>query len=543
MNNKWINWLAVFLLVLMLVLEITSASTKSQTNDEAVHLMAGYSYLTEHDYRLNTEHPPLTKYLAAIPLLFLQPELDTGHPAWQTTNQWKMAPDFLYNNTVSADTLLFWGRLPTMLLSLLLGWLIFVWARKLFGARAGLLALIFYVFSPNILAHSRLITSDLAITFFWLLTFFILQRYLEKPTSKNLILLSITTGLTLLTKFSAPLIIPIIIIVLFIKFRRDPQTFSLQQLLLTIFSLFIFGFFVVWAGYGFELLRIKNDPFIIHNWGAAAAHLPFANLPIPFYHYWVGLIKVFSHSAYGQDTYLFGQYAMQGWWYYFPLAFIIKTPLTTIFLALTVKLAGLKWWLKNKRTKPIPFHYYLLIIPPLIYFLYALISNLNLGLRHILLIYPFIFILIGSMINWPIFKKKIWQGVLVILMAFYLFTSVNIYPDYLAYFNEAVGGPSSGPDYLLDSNLDWDQDYKTLKTYLNENNISEIYFNAANSAQAQYYLPGAKPIPAESEINFGPTSYLAVTVNSLYAENSQYSWLIKYQPVTRIGYSIYLYKF
>jgi len=482
----------------------------------------------------------LTKYLAAVPLLFLQPELDTAHPAWQTTNQWEMASDFLYNNTVPADTLLFWGRLPTMLLSILLGWLIFVWAKKLFGPKAGLLALIFYVFSPNILAHSRLITSDLAITFFWLLNFFVLQRYLAKPTGKNLIFFSIVTGLTLLTKFSALLIIPIIIIILLLRFRRDSQTFSLQQFLLTIFSLFVFGIFIIWAGYGFELIRIKDDPYIIHNLGTAAAHLPFFNLPIPFYHYWVGLIKVFSHSAYGQDTFLFGQYALQGWWYYFPLAFLLKTPLTTIFLALTVKIAGLKWWLKNRKAKQIPFFYYLLIIPPLLYFVYTLLSNLNLGLRHLLIIFPFIFILISQVINWPFLKKKAGQVLLIALIAFYLYSSINIFPHYLAYFNEAVGGPIQGPNYLLDSNLDWGQDYKTLRTYLDEKNITEYYFNNVNSAQAQYYLPKAKEIPTQDHLTI---NYLAVTVNSLYAENSQYAWLKEYQPVARIGYSIYLYKF
>ncbi|MBU1148650.1 glycosyltransferase family 39 protein [Patescibacteria group bacterium] len=541
MNKKWQYSIVIGLLLIMFGLELTSALGKSQTNDEAVHLLAGYSYLTRHDFRLNTEHPPLTKYLAALPLLFLQPELDINHPGWQNTDQWSMAPSFLYHNTVTADTLLLWGRIPTMLLSLVLGWLIFVWSGKLFGAKAGLLALTFYVFSPNILAHSRLITSDLAITLFILLTFYFLDKYLEKPNTKNLLLFCLTFGLTLLTKFSAPIIIPIIILLLIIRWRQQPEKFSLQQVLLTIFALAISGLALIFLGYGFELTKMKDDPFFISRLNGSEQSLPFFGWLIPAYHYWFGLVKVFFHSLYGQGTYLFGKYSIRGWWYYFPLAFLVKTSLVTILLTIILKVNAIKtWWQQKPKFRQIPFSYFILVIPPLIYFLFTLISHLNLGLRHLLPIYPFLFIWIGSLANWSGLKRRSWQIVGGILIAFYLVSSFSIYPHYLAYFNETVAGAKNGPEYLLDSNLDWGQDYKTLQTYLAENNITHYCFNDTDSAKSNYYLPQALPIPAESEMRPG---YIAISVNALYQENSPYSWLKKYQPSIRIGYSIYLFKF
>ncbi len=545
MKNKWVNLVVILLLLLMLGLEITSAQQKSQTYDEAVHILAGYSYLKERDYRWDSEHPPLTKYLAGFPLLFLSPEIDTSSAQWQAADQWNYAPVFLYNNTVSADTLLFWARFPMMLLSLALGWLIFVFAKKLFGWRAGLLALILYVFSPNILAHARLANSDLALAFFFLLTFYCLYNYLEIPKTKNLILLSVSFGLALLTKFSAPIIFPIIILLFFIKWVKDKKTFPLPKVILSIFTVLMIGIFFLWAGYGFEIGRIADDPVVQQRMAGVEQLFPLFNKPIPATHYFIGISRVLLHSVSGHGTYLLGQHSNYGWWYYFPMAFLLKTPITTILLVVILKVVGLFWLFKKRkdRFRQIPIHYYILIFPPLIYFLYSMLSNMNLGLRHILLIYPFILILIGSLINWSILKKKIWQGVLVALMAFYLFSSINIYPDYLAYFNEAVGGPQKGPEYLLDSNLDWGQDLVGLRNYLADNDIEQIYLNYSGSALPDYYVD-FKPIPDQAVVESETFSgYLAVSVGNLYGLDNYFVWLKKYQPVARVGYSIYVYQF
>ena len=145
----------MMLLVVMFILQIGSSWSESQTIDEAVHLTAGYSYLTTGDYRLNPEHPPLIKMFSALPLLALDLTFDTSSSDWQSAEQWSFSRSFIYENTVPGELLLQLGRVPNMLLSLLLGWVIFSLTRSFFGPKASLLALALYVFDPLFLAPRR----------------------------------------------------------------------------------------------------------------------------------------------------------------------------------------------------------------------------------------------------------------------------------------------------------------------------------------------------------------------------------------------------
>src|SRR3989344_4683436 len=163
LSNRLTNFIAAGLLIFVFLITLFSVKDDSLTMDELAHLPAGYSYLTQKDMRLNPEHPPLIKDLAAIPLLFIK---DINFPSdinsWKEdiNGQWDFGREFLYNSGNPADKIIFAGRIPMILLMVFLGFFIFKWAKELFGNKASLLALFFFSFSPAFLAHGRLVTTD-----------------------------------------------------------------------------------------------------------------------------------------------------------------------------------------------------------------------------------------------------------------------------------------------------------------------------------------------------------------------------------------------
>src|SRR3989344_6926434 len=184
--------LAVILLVGMLFLMITSSKNDSATFDEVAHIGAGYTYLAQKDGRLNPEHPPLIKMISAVPLLFLNLNFDVNQPFWTMPNvndrQWAAGNSLLYESGNNADKILFWSRLPLMILTLLFGWFIFWWTRKNYGFTPALLSLLFFALSPTFLAHSRYVTTDLGAAFAFFLSVIFFIRFLEKSNRKSAIL-------------------------------------------------------------------------------------------------------------------------------------------------------------------------------------------------------------------------------------------------------------------------------------------------------------------------------------------------------------------
>ena len=209
--------LVIILLSVMFFLEFTSALQENQTVDEGAHLASGYSYLRTGDFRINPEHPPLLKEISAVPLLFLPLRLPTNHESWNEYNQWEFGRQFLYHNLVDADLILLLGRIPVILLSLILGIFIFKWVKKLWGNTAAFFALVLYVFEPNILAHSRYVTTDLALTLFLFLTIYALDQYLQSYSRKHLIIFGILFAIAQVVKFSAIILFPLLIVFLLLK--------------------------------------------------------------------------------------------------------------------------------------------------------------------------------------------------------------------------------------------------------------------------------------------------------------------------------------
>lgn len=551
-NLNLLLYILVPLLILSsLILMISSVRYDSATSDEPIHILSGYLALSNHDFRFNPEHPFLGKKITALPLLVIKPAIDYGEKYFQVANDFyydswqesrQMAQNFLYKMGNNADQILFWCRLMPIILASAFSLFLFFWTKNKFGKIAALAALIFFSFSPNILAHARLANTDLYMTVFFFLSVASFVYYLESPNWRRLILAGICFGLAQSVKFSAVtlyLILPIIYIIKYLlEAKREKIWQFIKNGLLVFLVILVLGYVIIWANYNFSFRNVpiyqeSNDKKLYNsNLIRFEPELRFLQ-PAD---YWKGLVFVFG-STYGpRPAYLFGHFQQGGWWYYFPVAFMVKTPLPVIILLI---FSAIFYVYKRKKLE---FKDYIIITPVIIYMLISMTSKLNLGIRHLLPIYPFIFIWIGNFIENLLkstIKKWIIYLILAILFSWFIFGTIRIYPHFLSYFNEIVGS-ENGIKVLSESNIDWGQDLKRLKNYLDEQKIYEpiklIYFWTGMDSPTYYGINYQLLEPN----NPNQKGYIAIGVSSLQEES--YKWLKTHQPIAQIGYSIYVYK-
>jgi len=583
--KKFEKPIVIILLAVFLLLNLYLAVTDSQTIDEGPHIAGGYSYLKTGDFRINPEHPPLLKELSALPLLFYNPLLPLNHESWSNYNEWDFARQFLYHNNKPADTIIFLARLAPILIGILLGFYIYKWAKEIFGFKSGLFALFLYSFSPNFIAHAHLVTTDVILTFFFVLSIYYFGKYLKNPNKKTLLIAAFIFSFAFNNKYSSVIFIPILIFIYFLHwlFKRK---LGFKKFLITFIVFTIITATVTFFLYGFEIKKPLSDPRVIRLYQERQEIIDknqidiqplfvrplitlanpdtkfgnfiyrFAeNFPVPAYTYWRGLFSVISHNYWGHGSYLLGMTGTQGWWYYFIVAFLVKTPISTILLTLLGFLYFLYKLSKksNKEQKSlwrviknIKFDYWLIIFPSLIYFFFSLTSHINLGIRHIFPIYPFIFIGASSLINIKLKnknKKILLKSGFIIIVIYYLFTNLSIFPYYLSYFNEAIGGAKNGHKFLLDSNLDWSQDIKRLKNWLIKNKIENPHLLLFGSLEINYYIKNSLPLPNNETIEKRgiEPGYYIISAGPLFDPNGEYNWLQNYKAIHKIGYSIYIF--
>jgi hypothetical protein len=263
------------------------------------------------------------------------------------------------------------------------------------------------------------------------------------------------------------------------------------------------------------------------------------------------LIETANHNSRGDPAYLLGKYSSTGWWYYFPVAFAVKTPTAVLLLSLFGIAAAMVGVWHSAPTKMVArlrgarFEWFVLSIPPALYFLASMQSHINLGVRHILPVYPFLFVMLSAALFESRFKRLI-LIVVVTTGALEIAEAAYIYPHYLAFFNLPSGGAIHGQRYLLDSNIDWGQDLKKLKRYLDERNISHVCVAYFGMAPVENYGIHASPLPVTSDAagRAAADCIGAISVTLLYevyVSRGTFAWLREREPVDRIGYSIYIY--
>jgi Dolichyl-phosphate-mannose-protein mannosyltransferase len=496
-TSRPVRVLLVFSLLVVMALQLVHVThTSSATWDEPHHLIDGYTVWTQHDYRLNPEVPPLVKLIAALPLLrrslIVPPNQDRGIP----TEAFREGRSFVFGN--GPDRTLQPGRVVCMAFTLALGLFIYLFAAETFGYTAGLFGLALFVFDPNFLAHGALITTDAGSACLFLAAVYAFYRYCIEPSWIRLLLIGLATGLLLAAKFTGIFIFPMLILLALLEWLLARSGRILWQRLAAVVAVCLCAWVVIWAFYGFRYKaapagRELNPPLTEYlgkmydqkNAKHLAALARWHALPEAY----IWGLENTKQTEFEDTSYFWGKVYRHGNWAYFPVAFLVKSTLPFLLLLLLGVIAS-KWGLLgNARASGF------LLIPSLIYFAISMRSDMNIGARHLLPVYAFLYVLTGGIAATLIAHNRSWALPLGLLLAWQIFTSVRIAPAYMAYGNEAWGGPSRVHRYLSDANVDWGQQLFDVKAYLD----ARQYLRPHNCWFA--YFPDGAIEPSDYGIN------------------------------------------
>jgi tetratricopeptide (TPR) repeat protein len=500
----------VVALVLVLGLQlILSVRQESQTWDEGDHIFAGYMSWTRADFGLNPEHPPLLKLLATVPLLPAQLKVPELQDRYFKEEAFLGGKEFLYRN--DADAILIRARVAAAALTLLAALLVFAATREMFGTGAAFVALALLAFEPNLLAHGALVTTDAGISCFMFATVYAFYRYAKAPSPWRLLLVGVSAGLALAVKHSGIFIFPMLFLLSVFELVRQriaakedaeaakgPGRRALK-FAASLVAVTAIALAVLWAFYGFRYQArpegLQLNPPLAEYVGGLKPREAWAISNMARWHvlpesYLYGMADV-RLTADFYPSYVLGKTYAHGVWFYFPVAFVIKS--TLAFLVLLLLTAGAIATRRLSRWREVIF----LTIPPAFYFLVAMNAGTNIGVRHILPIYIFLSALAGGAAWAFVRRNRKWAYVVTALLLFHSVTSALAFPHYIAYANELWGGPGNTYKYLSDSNADWGEQLKAVKKYLDERGVKDCWFVyfAEGVAEPVYYGIPCKPLP------------------------------------------------
>jgi hypothetical protein len=521
------------LLSVFFILTLSTALRTSGTCDEiAHHIPVGYVLLSKWDLKMDTSQPPLSRYLVALPLkLFMKINMPDDKAVWRTDDRTKFGRDFFYKYNSDPKKMVFLARIPIMVIGVLCGLLLFIWAKALYGDRAGLLSLFLYCFSPVIIANAGLATTDMVATFFILLSVYAFWLFLNDPSFRKTALAGACIGLAQLSKYNAFLLYPVFLLLLIFEFPVRDRS-KMKTLFARFFAVIFISLIVTWAGYGFDLQPVLKDAMRVEEKLEIAHNMKLdkilTQVPTPLGAHILGVLGVLKHSQQSNTTYFLGKWSDKGNCLYFLTAFVIKNPIPMLIFLL----AGLFITFRSKINSGEK----TILTAIAVFFITSSFSNLQIGIRHILPLFPLCFIIAGR--SEVLLKKKILNIIIAALIIWYTLSSLVAWPDYIAYFNELIGGSKNGCKYLRDSNLDWGQDLPALSAYMAKNGVKEValeYFGQADPLV--YGIHYRKFNPDEFE----------KPGNSIYAVSAQYlehvKWTKEYKPAALAGYSIFIYDF
>ena len=465
-----------------------SVKMQSQTADESIHLFAGYQYWKHRDFGVNPEHPPLAKLVAAAPLLGLplkdQP-LATGDVKM---SQLLPSIEFVNLNSVPQDVLIGKGRSAMAIFAVLLFLLVAAAAKEVWQSWWAAAAAVFLLaFEPNLLAHGSLITTDTAASAMIFATVYAYYRFLRDPSLVRLVVVGIAAGGALAVKHNGAIVFPVLLL-LGLRYQRV----MIRQALVAIPTI---ALAVLWCAYGFHSGRPEGFGFtpgveeVLWDVKSPGARLIISTLRalhiVPESYLW-GMADVAKAVANGRQTFLFGEMYREGVWYFFPAVFLMKA--TIPMLVVLAFLIASRAWAGKEQPMISPWIFF--GGPAVLYFVVSLGSGMNLGIRHLLPIFPFLIVLAAEGLR-RIFAKS--RVAAVALLAWHAATAIQAYPNFIPYSNEAVGGVPNTYRYMADSNADWGQGLVQTSAYLREHNITGncwiAYWLAQVDPQREFGIP------------------------------------------------------
>ena len=520
--------LSVFLCQLIVV-----AASKSPTSDEfSHHIASGYSYIIKHDLRLNPSMPPLPKLLSGIPLVLAGFKAEFNNDSWLKADTPGFSRQFFNHwNSDQTDRITFLARLPIIFLSVLFGWALYKFGVVYIGQIGALVSLVLFCFCPDIIAHSALATSDLSVSFFFFLAIVWYIRFLKEPGRKNLIICSIFSALSFLSKSTAILLPPIFILIAFFGGNSKALRFKF------IISFIGLCLLVIWAGYLFEwkpLLHnardLESKASLIKKAGGEGLLSAALHWPLPMPTFFSGVAGMLLTRVKGTHAFLFGQWSENGWWYYYFAAYVIKNTATVLIFFISAVL----FFKKISKDKIFLAG---IFVPISFFFLITVFDKAQAGIRYFLPIYPFIFMACGGVVSYFL-SKKIWllKMACLVLLVWHVFEAALIFPDDLAYFSPIVGGADNGYKYLRDSNIDWGQDLKKLGAFVGKEDYGELVLFLYAPADPAFYGIHFRVIEEDEFLKPRKAVY-AIGAHRIDAVR----WVSQYQPTKIIGHSIFIY--
>lgn len=608
------------LLVVFYALGYTASRTKSPVYDEPMHFTGAWAHRHLGDFRINTEDPPLWHYVAALPIGRDELHFDPNEPFWHEMvdncyRQWPYAHARLYADpTVDAHALINRSRAMMLLFGVATGVLLATVSWQLAGPKASLVATALFAFDTTFLAHAPLLKNDVAITFFFLLLSWLSWRVVRHATWLNVSLLALSCGAALTTKFSGVLVAPMLALLLPLRALlaepwtirgRELRTRARRLLAASVILAFcaVVGFVSIWAAYGFRYRAVADgdaplnferltlevayfrmlgrDPqteptreqVLSEPQDLATRAVNFLNDHRLLPESWLaGFLYTHGHNQ-SRASYFLGTVRSLGTPAYFPVALLVKSPTGSV-LAMVAAIIGGAWLLLRSRERAASTNLAIVALgtPAYVYLAFALSAKLNLGVRHILPLLPFLFILAGVVSAQVMVgtKRRVALALLLIVVAA---ETVLAWPNYLAFFNAPSGGERGGLWLLGDSNLDWGQDLPALADWQRRNPDVRLwlaYFGQADPARYgvrfinaptgdngpdqprgidfggfQYAPPGA---PFDERKDWGVLAISATHLQGIYLFDDPYQRFReslragKLQPIAVLNGSLYLFR-
>ena len=516
------HWIvgAMWLLLLVLVAEVgLSTRRESASWDEGDHIYSGYMNWKHGEYSLNPEHPPLVKLVATLPLLPLHLKIAPREGRYFKSEAYFGGRELLFRNDpkyggqYSADTLLFRIHMTVLVFAVALAVLLFLAGGEMFGSAAGLIAMTLFVFDPTILTNAPFVTTDMGAAFGFFASVYTFYRFVKVMVWQRALLCGLAVGLALAAKHSSVLLLPILLLLAagdiagrWKTERRWPGRY-VSRMLTGMAAIAACALFLLWGIYSFR--------FAMHPVGVEMP--PLAGLMTPLstpmraaisfcdhFHllpesYLYGFIDV-QRVGIWMPAYIFGKLYAHGQWFYFPAILSLKWSIGVLgLLALAIYAFATG---KVHRPREVFF----LAVPALFYLMMAMAGPLNIGVRHVLPIFPFTFALAGGGTAWLVRQRRAWIYPVAALLLWHAVDSIRMFPNYMPYANALWGGPAKTHLYFSDSATEWGQELKWVKQWTDAHNVKQCWFA---------YFPAPFLLPSD----YGIPCKLLPTLDTMYEQD------------------------
>ena len=507
--------------------------SQSLTYDEPVHIAEGLDAWRNGRFEQYNDHPPLARLLCTLPLMSSK---------WQVQVD-QLPHSFEVHRIDPYPVSMAWrARAPNVVLGLLLGILIWLEVARLFSRTAANFALALFAFSPSLIAHFSLATTDGAATLLIFAVAICIAHCGPGASWRTQLLLGILLGLLLLSKYSTLPVFALSVGLLLVLTKSGPELPPGRWQWKPTVVAFVMALFVVWAGYFFHVSRLTIREHVLTvthpNWTSVLvkpAHQSFnISVPVPAGEYIAGLRDLAFHNAHGQPAFFLGEVSPKGGWkLYYPLAILLKWPL----IVLISSICGLVLCVKRRAT--LPRALWVTLTFPALYFTLAVFAHFNIGERHVLPLYPFALLLAGAASEE--FRNKRWGASLVWALVLLNAADVLRYaPGYLSYF-EIFVPPNSSHRLLTDSNLDWGQGLIAVRKYATEHPREQISLAYFGSVDPKLYGIAAQPLPENTRAS-GTVIVGATEISGQYLHNPDgYKWLLEHRPTAVLDHCMYVY--